>query len=407
MSFIEKQKKITAIDVGTTKICVLVATPIDDTLFEIIGIGKSVSQGLEKGVVVDVAKTIASIREAVKEAELMAGCAIESAAVGVSGSHITTLVSRGMVAIKYKQIQSTDIVAALASARSIPLPEGRQILHVLPQFFILDGHERVENPLGMHAMRLEVQAHIILGSVSCVLNVVKCCQVAGIAITDVVLEQLASADAVLSADERSLGVGMLDIGGGTSDFALYQRGNIVHTKVISIAGNHFTQDLAIGLHSSLAHAELIKKQYARVWIGADGMKEVESIRFDQSVIDPLYVHAIVQPRAEEILHILHQELVVHEMLPFMRSGIVLTGGGSLLSGMKELAQAYFSVPVRIGYPRSSAPMSQSIDSPIYATAYGLLLYVMKHKHHAALDPASGALAQRIFYRMKSWITDFF
>ena len=216
------EKIITAIDVGTTKICVLVAKKLDDDSVEIIGVGKAPSDGLKKGVVIDVSKTIHSIRAAVKEAELMAGIPIESVSVGISGAHIQSLNSHGVVPIKRGEIKQQDVAAVLAAAKAIPIPEGQQVLHILPQYFMIDGRDKVLDPVGMHGIRLEVQAHIIMGAIASVQNLVKCCEMAGVAVTDIILEQLASAQAVLSEDERKLGVGVVDIGGGTSDLAIYQ-----------------------------------------------------------------------------------------------------------------------------------------------------------------------------------------
>jgi len=273
--------KITvAIDIGTTKICVLVAQPTAMG-FEVIGVGKVPCDGLRKGVVVDVAKTIKSIEAAVKEAQTMAGVSIDSAVIGISGGHIQSTNSMGMVPIKHTQVRQTDIDSALMAAQAITIPEGYQILHVLPQFFVIDGKDRVQHPLGMCGVRLEVHAHIILGSVTSVQNLVICCQQAGIAVDDIILEQLASADAVLSDDERHLGVAMLDIGGGTSDLAMYHNGSIRHTKVLAIAGNHVTNDIAIGLKTTLKDAERIKKQFGYAdmnLLSHDDIIEIEKVQ---------------------------------------------------------------------------------------------------------------------------------
>ena len=254
-------KIIVSIDVGTTKICVLVAQILDNNHFEVIGVGKSPSHGLKKGVVVDIGKTIHSIKAAVREAELMTGISISAASVGISGGHIKSINSQGVVPVKHAEIYQSDVHNVLAAARAIPIPEGMQILHVLPQFFVIDSHTRIHNPVGMHGIRLEVQAHIIMGAIASVQNLIKCCELAGVKVTDIILEQLASAHAVLSEDERNLGVCMLDIGGGTSDFAVYQHNSIVHTMVLPIAGNHFTNDLAVGLRTTIQEAERIKKEH--------------------------------------------------------------------------------------------------------------------------------------------------
>src|SRR5579871_6389307 len=250
MARIFSDRLLVAIDVGTTKICVIVAQQLDNQAVEVVGIGKAPSDGLRKGVVVDVAKTIQSIKAAVKEAEIMAGIEIDAASIGISGGHIQSVNSHGVVPLRRGEIRLQDIENVIAAAKAIPVPEGQQILHVLPQYFMVDSHNKVHYPLGMHGIRLEVMAHIILGATASVQNLVKCCETAGIKVTDIVLEQLASAQAVLSPDERELGIAVLDIGGGTSDLALYQQNNIRHTKVIPVAGNHFTNDIAVGLRTT-------------------------------------------------------------------------------------------------------------------------------------------------------------
>lgn len=405
------KKIVVSIDVGTTKICVLVAQVLDEESFEIIGIGKSPSDGLKKGVVVDIAKTVYSVKNAVKEAEIMAGMHIESASIGISGGHISSLNSHGVVPIKHGEVTALDITNVLAAARAIPIPEGQQILHVLPQYFIIDGHDKVQDPLGMHGIRLEVQAHIILGSIASVQNLIKCCEAAGVAVTDIILEQLASGDAVLSSDERQLGVAVLDIGGGTSDLALYQQGSIRHTMVLPLAGNHFTNDVAIGLRTTLKDAERIKKMYGLVSPGAhinDDLIEVEAVQgAEKHIVKISNVNAVLQARAQEIFILVQQEIVLRNLQQFMRTGFVLTGGGSLLGGMKELAEEIFKVPVRIGHPRVSYRLPELLDSPIYATGYGLLIHTLKREQQGGMNSLSGPLVKRIFVRMKSWVSDFF
>ena len=261
MAKVFADRVVVSIDVGTTKICVLVAHVLDKDHIEILGVGKAPSDGLRKGVVVDIQKTIASIKAAVKEAELMADVTINTAAVGISGGHIQSTNSHGMVAIKHGEVKESDVANVMNAARAFAIPEGMQMLHVLPQFFIIDSREKVQNPVGMHGIRLEVQAHVIMGAIASVQNLVKCCEMAGVKVTDIILEQLASAEAVLCDDEREIGVAMLDIGGGTSDLAVYQNGNIRHTFVLPVAGNHFTNDVAVGLRTTIKDAERVKKEY--------------------------------------------------------------------------------------------------------------------------------------------------
>lgn len=401
---------IVSIDVGTTKICVLVAHQLDAEHIELVGMGKSPSDGLKKGVVVDIARTVNSIKNAVKEAEIMAGCSIESAYVGISGGHIQSMNSHGMVPIKNGIVRPYDIAHALDAAKATPIPEGHYMLHILPQFFVIDGTDRLQDPLGMHGVRLEVQAHIITGAIASAQNLIKCCEMAGVKVLDIILEQLASADAVLSADERELGVGVLDIGGGTSDFALYQQGSIRHTMVLPVAGNHFTNDIAIGLRTTLKDAERIKKEFGCAYsplIDMEDLFEVELVHGqEKQVISRHDLVSIIEPRAVEILTLVHQDIASKGLLPLMRAGLVLTGGGSLLHGMPELARTIFSMPVRVGFPRPDHAVIESLDSPIYATGYGLLLQGLK-KRSQKMDALSGPTIKRIFMRMKSWIADFF
>lgn len=405
------ERLLVAIDVGTTKICVVVAQKLDHEHVEILGIGKAPSDGLRKGVVVDVAKTIHSIKNAVKEAELMSGVTIESAYVGISGGHISSVNSSGVVPIKYGEVRTSDVANVIAAARAIPIPEGQQILHTLPQYFVIDGCDRVQDPLGMCGIRLEVEAHIILGAIASVQNLIKCCEMAGIKVNDIILEQLASADAVLSDDERELGVGVLDIGGGTSDFAVYQHGNIRHTMVLPVAGNHFTNDVAVGLRTTLKDAERVKREYGYACIDLldkDQMIEVEMVQgSEKQVVHVAELVTILQPRAEEVLMLIHQEIKRRKLQSMVTAGLVLTGGGSLLRGMKELAERIFNIPVRIGAPRIDYTMPGILDSPIYATGYGLIIHALKREKTAVMTTLEGPLAKRVLERMKSWVSDFF
>ncbi len=403
------EELLTAIDVGTTKICVLVARKIDESNLEIVGIGKVPSEGLKKGVVVDVAKTVYSIRNAIHQAEIMVGASIEKACIGISGSHIQSINSMGVVPIPFGQISRIDIVNALAAAKAIPVPDGLQILHVLPQYFIIDDRDRVSDPLGMHGIRLEVRAHIILGAIASVQNLVKCCQATGVTVTDVILEQLASAQSVLSSDERELGVGILDIGGGTSDLALYQHGSIRHTMVLPVAGNHFTQDIAIGLGITLQEAERIKKEYGfDTEYRDDALIEVEMVHgLQKRLISRKKLATILTCRAQELLLLVKQEIDTKSLRSFMQTGLVLTGGGSLLQGMHELASIMFDMPVRIGNPHILFDIPESLQNPIYATGYGLLLHALKKQYDLSTQEVDGPFAQRVFNRMKSWVLDFF
>ncbi len=402
---------LVSLDVGTTKMCVLVANQLDNRCLEIIGVGKAPSDGLRKGVVVDIAKTVHSIKTALKEAELMAGFTIDAANVGISGGHIQSINSHGMVPITKGEVREQDINNVLAAAKAIPLEQGYQILHVLPQYFIIDGRDRIQDPRGMHGVRLEVQAHIILGALASVQNLVTCCEMAGVKVTDLVLEQLASAHAVLSADERELGVGVLDIGGGTSDFAIYQNGSIRHTMVLPVAGNHFTNDIAIGLRTTVRDAERIKKMYGLVspaLLEKDDLIEIEMVQGAQKQFAQLSdLVTIIHPRARELFSLVNANIDKHQLRHCMSTGLVLTGGGSLLTGMRELAQEVFEMPVRLGSPRVAYDLPETLDNPIYATAYGLLLDAVAKERNVLFSSGDAPLAKRALMRMKSWVSDFF
>lgn len=400
-----------AIDIGTTKICVLVAKQTGQD-FEIIGMGKYPSEGLEKGVVVNIAQAITSIRAAVKEAEIVAGQPITAAVIGISGSHISSLNSSGIVPInKTGKIKPSDIFNVLEAARAVPIAEGQQILHVLAQHYTVDGQSGIHDPLGMHGVRLEVQAHIITGAVASVQNLITCCEAVGVRVTDVVLEQLASAAAVLNPDERQLGVAVLDIGGGTADLAVYQHNSIIHTRVLPVAGNHFTHDIAVGLQTTLGEAERVKQLYgvaSAMSLTHDQTFELLDIQGQQTQLAQQSVLAqIIQPRAEELLGLVHRELEQYRLRRFITTGLVLTGGGALLTGMVPLAQQLLQLPVRVGAPRTTAVLSDNLNSPIYATGYGLLVHVFRAQAQTDLNLLTGPLAVRIFFRMRTWVSELF
>ena len=410
MARLIKDQVIASIDVGTTKICVLIARKMGEHI-EIVGIGKSPSHGLQKGVVVDVAKTINSITQAVKEAEMMAGLPIESAYIGISGGHVSSVNSSGVVPIKHGQIRQADVDSVLDAAKAIAIPEGRQILHILPQYFIINGQDRVQDPIGMHGVRLEVQAHIIMGSVSSVQNLLNCCQSAGVNVNDIILEQLASADAVLSEDERELGVGVIDIGGGTSDVAFYKNGTVRHTMVLAVAGNHVTNDIAIGLRIMKNEAERIKKRYGFAvsnLIETEELVEVEMMQGeDLQVVRLSDLVFIIESRMRELFTLVNDDIQKNHLQQFMTNGIVLTGGGSLLTGARELAEEIFDCPVRIGKPRVLFDLVETLQSPLYATGYGLLVHVLNNEKKIKMHLSDEPLTKRVFERMKSWVSDFF
>lgn len=412
------ERRWAAIDIGTTKICALVAGIDSNGAIEILGIGQTPSFGLKKGVVVDINTTVDSIKKAIKEAELMSGEKIESAAVGISGGHIQSFNSSGVVAVKNKDVTQNDIDRVIDAAKAIPIPKDREILHVLPQYFRIDGQEYIRDSLGMCGVRLEAQVHIITGAISSAQNIIRCCELAGIRVSDIILEQIASAEAVLTPSERELGVAILDIGGGTSDFAIYKDGRIRHSKVIPIAGNHFTNDLAIGLRIPVSQAEILKRKYGFVieekYFDLNQLKISVDLGYENGSkdVDSYSLYEILNPRAREIFEIILDEIIEFKLMPFMPFGLVLTGGGALLNGIKELAEEIFNLPIRVGVPQDNITLDKSgnipdiIKSPIYSTAYGLITYIAKGKDVGVSQSINDPLLSRVFKRMKSWICDF-
>lgn len=407
-----------AIDIGTTKIVTIIAKTNHEGHTEILGIGKHPSYGLKKGVIVNINKTVESIAASVQEAQAMAGVQIEDACVGISGGHIQSYNSTGVVAVKSKEISQEDIDRVIDAAKAIPLPQDQQILHVLPQYFKVDGQEYVYDSLGMYGVRLEAHVHIIAGAVASAQNIIRSCELAGVEVSDIVLEQLASATAVLTPAEQEMGVGILDIGGGTSDFALYKDGRIRHSKVIAIAGNHFTNDIAVGLNIPFEKAEELKKMYGSV-LSSRGQQYLNSfIDIDLGYQDGVRtlqvstISEIMNFRAEELLDLYVDEINQFKLKNLMPCGLVLTGGGSLLDGMKELAAEKLGMPVRVGYPLSpdaTKPylIPDALCSPIYATAYGLLLHATGEKNVGEVHESKDAVFTRVLKRMKSWIYDLF
>lgn len=412
------QDYLAAIDIGTTKICVIIASIDPKGKIEVLGIGKHPSHGLKKGVIVNIAKTVDSIKTAVKEAEAMAGVKIEQACVGISGGHIQSFNSTGVVAVKGRTVTQRDLDRVIEAAKAVAIPKDQEILHVLPQYFRIDGQEFVLDALGMFGVRLEAQVHMVTGSVSSAQNIIKSCELAGVRVSDIVLEQIASADAVLTPFERELGVGILDIGGGTSDFAIYKDGRIRYSKVIPIAGNHFTNDLAVGLGVPVGKAEEVKKIHASVLQSkileqANSYLDVD-LGYDGGIktVQLSTASEILRFRADEIFDLLIDEILNNRLRNMMPAGLVLTGGGCLLDGMKELAAERLGLPVRVGLPQAYSDTDRyvipdALKSPIYSTGFGLLVYTTGDRDMRGISSTDDSAVTRIFGKMKSWLYDFF
>lgn len=410
-------KIITAIDIGTTKIVVIIAKKNSKGGLEIIGIGHHPSHGLKKGVVVNINVTVESIKAALKEAQNMSGHTVESACVGISGGHIQSTNSTGVVAIKSREVTQYDIDRVIEAAKAIPIQKDQYILHILPQYFRVDGQEFVFDSLGMYGVRLEAQVHIVTGSVASAQNIIKACEMADIRVSDIVLEQLASAAAVLTPAEQEMGVGILDIGGGTSDFAIYKDGRIRHSKVLPIAGNHFTNDIAVGFKIPFSKAEEIKKMYGSVSPSAirDHKQHYIDIPLGYEsgikTIELSVLNEIIHFRAEEIFDLFLEEINLYKLRALMPCGIVLTGGGSLLSNIQEIAAQKLSLPVRIGRPETFDQDKNTIpdilQSPMYATVYGLAMHASGNNNFGDVLGTEDALFSRVLKRMRSWIYDLF
>lgn len=408
MVYTKNEEIMTVIDVGSSKILVLIAKITQGVQCEIIGIGHSHAQGIHKGIIVDIGHATRSLSKAIKEAELEAGTLVRSAYVSIAGSHIFSLNSSGTVPIKNNIVHPSDVTRALDAAQAISIPEGKQILHLIPQAFLIDGKE-IGDPVSMHGIRLEVKTHIILGTTSAAQDLLSCCQQLGISVSGIIPNPLASAEAVLSSDEKYLGVGMLDIGAGSTNFAHYYQGNIQHTAFLPISGNHFTHDLAIGLRISLAEAERVKKEYGYVFptTNSDATTiDVEMIHGkDRHEISQPTVNNILLSRAKEMLTLMKKEI---DLSPEpLTAGIVLTGGGAQLRGLKELAEHIFSCPVRIGTPHLFWKCPDNLQDTSHATACGLLLYALQHQNMKDRDMYNRSGKMRLKEKVKNLINDFF
>ncbi|TMG78065.1 MAG: cell division protein FtsA [Betaproteobacteria bacterium] len=401
----ENKNLLVALDIGTSKVACLVAELGADGSLEILGMGSHPSRGLKKGVVVNIEATVAAIQRALEEAELMADCKIASAYVGIAGSHIRSFNSTGMVAVKDREVGVIDVERAIETARAVNIPTDQQILHVLRQEFIIDGQEDVREPIGMSGVRLEVKVHIVTGAVSAAQNIIKCVRRCGIEVKDLILQPLASSRAVLSEDEKDLGVCLLDIGGGTTDIAVFTHGAIRHTAVVPIAGDQITNDIAMALRTPTADAEAIKIRHGvalRQLADPNQMLEVPGIgeRGTRSLSRQTLAE-VIEPRVEELYSLVQQALRDSGFEELLSSGIVLTGGSAVMQGMVELGEEIFHMPVRIGVPRYAGGLADVVRTPRYATAVGLLLEGVAQVHHGKLSRQSGSVGA-VLGRMREW-----
>lgn len=409
-----KEQYLVSLDVGTSKMAAIVAEATEDGGVDIIGIGVAEAQGIRRGVVVNLEAAVESIKQAIEEAELTAGVEIDSVHLGLSGAHLKAFNSRGVVAVvgRNREITREDVRRAIDAAKGVALPTGREILHVLPQDFVVDDQEGIGAPVGMTGTRLEVNVHVVTGSKSSTQNIVSCVNRAGVAVVDTVIEQLAASESVLTPDERELGVALVDIGGGTTNLAIFERGSLWHTGVVTMGGGHFTNDIAVGLRTPIPDAEKTKRRSGCALsslVGEDETIEVASVGGRQPrVMSRRILSEILQPRAEEIFHAVWDEIRRAGYERSLHSGIVLCGGGALLDGMAEIAEQIFDLPIRRGCPVDVGGLTDHVNSPSFATGVGLVKYANRNQLQEFDRRGVGAAALgNLAGRFRGLFKDFF
>lgn len=397
---------LVGLDIGTSKVVAIVCEISPEDAVEIIGIGTHPSRGLKKGVVVNIESTVQSIQRAVEEAELMAGCQIHSVYTGIAGSHIRSLNSHGIVAIRDKEVIQEDVERVIDAARAVAIPADQKLLHVMPQEFVIDNQEGIREPVGMSGVRLEAKVHLVTGAVSAAQNIIKCVRRCGLEVDDIILEQLASSYAVLTEDEKELGICLVDIGGGTTDIAVFIDGAIHHTAVIPIAGDQVTNDIAVALRTPTQSAEELKMKYASALTqlaNPDETVEVSSVgdRPPRQLARQTLAE-VVEPRYEELYTLVLNELERSGYADRIAAGIVLTGGSAKIEGAVELAEEVFHMPVRLGIPQHISGLVEVVSNPKFSTGVGLLLYGHKHRNVKSTQFNSGGGVKRVWDRMRSW-----
>ncbi|MFH1829218.1 MAG: cell division protein FtsA [Pseudomonadota bacterium] len=402
----KREELVVGLDIGTTKICCIVGEVMNEGV-DIIGIGTHPSKGLRKGVVVNIESTVGSIRKAVEEAELMAGCEITSVFAGIAGGHIKGLNSHGIVAIKDKEVTPMDVDRVIDAAQAVSIPLDREVIHVVPQQFIVDDQDGVRDPVGMSGIRLEAKVHIVTGAVTSAQNIIKCCNRAGLNVNDIILQQLASAEAVISADEKDLGVVLIDCGGGTTDIAVFSQGSIVFTSVLTIGGNHLTNDVAVGLRTPAYEAEKIKQRYgccSTSMVHKDETIEVPSVGGrNPRLLSRQIMAEILEPRMEEVFTLAQQELVRSGYEDMVAAGVVLTGGTTLLEGTVELAEQVFNLPVRSGLPKRIGGLVDVVRNPMYSTGVGLVIMGSASRDEQRFKIRDRNLYSKVKGRMKEFL----
>ncbi|HKY32756.1 MAG TPA: cell division protein FtsA [Candidatus Polarisedimenticolia bacterium] len=404
---------VVGLDIGTTKICCVIAEKKEDGGLDVVGIGRSASRGLRKGVVVNVDQTVDALKAAVEEAELMAGVSVERAFVGVAGGHIKGFNSRGVISIagREREVTRDDVDRVIESARAVQLPTDRIIFHAVPQDFILDEQDGIRDPVGMNGSRLEANVHIVTGAIPSLSNITNCVNRAGIEVVEMVLEQLAAAETALTHDEKELGVALVDIGGGTTDLAIFEHGAICHTAVLPTGGDHFTNDIAVGLRTPVPEAERIKVKYgcALASLVDDHQTiEVPSVGGRKPrVLSRHILCEILQPRTEEIFNLLQEEIARAGYEESLTSGLVVTGGGAILEGVPEIAEQIFDLPVRRGSPTGIGGLVDGVSTPVFSTAVGLAMYGADAPAQTQRLTVPTFLLGKVGVKMKSWFSELF
>jgi len=397
---------IVGLDIGTSKVVAIVGEITPEGEIEIIGLGSHPSRGLKKGVVVNIESTVQSIQRAIEEAELMAGCQINSVYAGIAGSHIKSINSHGIVAIKDREVSEMDLDRVIDAARAVAIPADQRILHILPQEFIIDEQEGIREPIGMSGVRLEAKVHLVTGAVGAAQNIIKCVRRCGLDVDDIILEQLASSYSVLTEDEKELGVCLVDIGGGTTDIAVFSDGAIKHTAVIPIAGDQVTNDIAVALRTPTQYADEIKIKYAcalRQLANADETIEVPSVGDrPPRKLSRQTLAEVVEPRYDELLSLVQAELRKSGFEDIIAAGVVLTGGSSKMEGVVDLAEEIFHMPVRLGSPQYVSGLADVVSNPIHATGVGLLLFGEQHQSGGTQYFSTEGGMKGIWGRMKNW-----
>ncbi|MCP4195665.1 MAG: cell division protein FtsA [Proteobacteria bacterium] len=403
---------IVGLDIGTTKVAAVVGEVVEEGI-DIIGIGSHPSAGLHKGVVVNIDATCSSITKAIEEAEQMAGCDISTVFAGIAGGHIMSFNNNGIVAVKDREISEEDIGRVLDQAKAVAIPLDREVIHAIPQGYIVDDQDGIRDPIGMSGVRLEAKVHIVTGAVTSAQNIVKCAQRCGLNVADIVLEQIASSESVLHEDEKELGVALVDIGGGTTDLVIFVDGAVVHTSVISVGGQHLTNDIALGLRTPKAEAERIKQKHGCALVGLidpEEMMEVPSVGGRPPTEQPRQVLAhIVEPRVEEIFSLVHRSILDTGYGDLLASGMVITGGTTLLEGITEAAEQVTGLPVRNGVPFGFGGMKDMVENPIYATGAGLVNYGASFptERKSIFKVREDQVFNKVFGRMTEWFREVF